>query len=235
VTFEVRVADGVLQVRRSATRWLSTGWNGGFTEADAAYNLTVPEGWSRTDLDEYLQHRRDQAKFDIDGPALLTGVEMQHAKGARLDSIVAIATVGLSNPAALPMNPETESASETHGAPDTVGTVNLLVGTTQPVTDAALANLLAVVVEAKTATLLSVSGFPGTTTDAVIVGSAEGENREPFSGSATAVGSAARACVRDAVHASFRSRYADRSVPGSVADADHGVVTDRHADVFEPR
>lgn len=234
MTFEVRVADGVLQVRRSATRWLSTGWNGGFTEADAAYNLTVPDGWSRTDLDEYLQHRRNQAGFDIDGPALLTGVELQHAKGARLDDVVAIATVGLSNPAALPMNPRTDSASETHGAPDTVGTVNLIVGTTQPVTDAALANLLAVVVEAKAATLLSVSGFPGTTTDAVIVGSAAGENREPFSGSATVVGAAARACVRDAVRSSFRSRYADRPVPTSVADADNGVVTDRRADVFDP-
>lgn len=223
----------MLQVRRRATRWLSTGWDGGLTQTDAAYNLTVPDGWSRTDLDEYLQQRRDHAAFDIEGPALLTGVKMQHARGARLDSIVAIATVGLSNPAALPMDPD-NSTNSTEGPPDAAGTVNLIVGTTRTLNDAALANLLAVVVEAKTATLLSLTGFPGTTTDAVIVGSAEGKKQDTFSGSATAVGSAARACVRDAVRASFRSRYTDRSVPESVADAEHGVVTDRHAEVFDP-
>lgn len=234
MTFELRIVDGVLQIRRRATRWLSTGWNGGFERADAAYNLTVPKGWSRTDLDEYLKQRRDRAEFEIEGPALLTGVEMQHARGARLDSIVAVATVGLSNPAALPMNPETDSASSTEGSPDAVGTVNLVVGTTRTLSDAALTNLLSVVVEAKASTLLSLTAFPGTTTDAVIVGSAEGETETQFSGSATAVGSAARACVRDAVRASFRSRYADRPVPETVADAEHGVVTDRHAEVFDP-
>lgn len=234
MTFEARVADGVLQVRRQATRWLSTGWDGGFKQRDAAYNLTVPEGWSRSDLDQYVEQRRDRTEFEIDGPALLTGVGMQHARGARLDSIVVIATVGVSNPAALPMNPGADSANPTEGPPDAAGTVNLVVGTSRTLNDAALANLLSVVVEAKTATLLSSTGFPGTTTDAVIVGSARGEKRATFSGSATAVGAAARACVRDAVRASFRSRYSERSVPESVADAEHGVVTDRHAEVFDP-
>jgi adenosylcobinamide hydrolase len=234
MSFELRVEESVLQVRRRATQWLSTGWNGGFTQTDAAYNLTVPDGWSRTDLDEYLQQRRTHAAFNIEGPALFTGVKMQHAKGARLDSVVVIATVGLSNPAALPMNPGDNSRAATEGAPEAGGTVNLIVGTTRALNDAALANLLAVVVEAKATTLLSLTGFPGTTTDAVIVGSAEGEKQEIFSGSATAVGSAARACVRDAVRAGLRSRYTDQSVPDSVADAKYGVVTDRRANVFDP-
>ena len=115
--------------------------------------------------------------------------------------------------------------------------------------------------EAKTTTLLSLAGFPGTTSDAVIVGSASGhaaasetthttdeattrttdsestgttdDAATVFSGSATDVGSAARACVRDAVRASFQSRYASTDVPATVADADHGVVTDERATVFE--
>ena len=234
MTFEVRIADGVLQVRRQATRWLSTGWDGGFQQKDAAYNITVPEDWVRTDLDQYLKQRRDNAEFEIEGPALLTGVEMQHSRGARLDSIATIATVGVSNPAALPMNPKNNSVNPTEGPADAIGTVNLIVGTTRTLDDDALANLLAVVVEAKTATLLSSTGFPGTTTDAVIVGSVRGEKQATFSGSATEVGSAARACVRDAVRASFRSRYTECSAPNSVAVADHGVVTDRRAEVFNP-
>jgi len=248
VTFESRVADGVLQVCRRGTRWLSTGWDGGSERADAAYNVTVPEGWSRTDLDTYVAERLDEAGFALDGPGLLTGVEMRHARGARAGPVVAFATVGVSNPAALAVDPDSEEAEarETSGGEEgpgrepgdgptaDAGTVNLLVGTTRALEDAALANLLTVVAEAKAATLLSLAGFPGTTTDAVVVGSAADGQPASFSGSATPVGSAARACVRDAVRASFRSRYADRPVPESVADAEHGVVTDRPTEVFAP-
>jgi len=45
--------DGVLRVARSGTRWLSTGGTDGPRTADAAYNLTVPEGFDRTDLAGY--------------------------------------------------------------------------------------------------------------------------------------------------------------------------------------
>jgi adenosylcobinamide hydrolase len=236
---ETTVRDGVLQVRQPSTRWLSSGWGGGFEHGPVAYNVSVPEGWSRTDLDDYVRARRERAGFDRAGPALLTGVDMDHSRAARLGPVVAYATVGLSNPAALPMEPSGEPRS---GEPDRgdatddpeVGTVNLVVATRRSLADGALANLLAVVAEAKAATLLAASAFPGTTSDAVIVGAAEDGERATFSGSATAVGEAARACVREAVLASFRSRYCDRAVPDSVADADHGVVTDRRAEVFAP-
>jgi adenosylcobinamide hydrolase len=230
--FETTVTDGMLGLHRPETRWLSTGWDGGFERAAAAYNVTVPEGWERTDLGAYIDERRERAGFTARGPTLLTGVEMQHARGARLDSVVAYATVGLSNPAALPMEPAEKESRTTD--PHSTGTVNLIVGTTQRLDEAALANLLTVVVEAKTATLLAEADFPGTTTDAVVVGSDETGEPATFSGSATAVGAAARACVREAVRASFRSRYAERAVPRSVEDAEHGVVTDQRAEVFMP-
>ncbi len=231
--FETTIADGVLGLHRPGTRWLSTGWDGGFERAAAAYNVTVPEGWERTDLGAYIDERRERAGFTATGPTLLTGVEMCHARGARLDTVVAYATVGLSNPAALPMEP-IRTDEEPRDRPSRIGTVNLLVGTTRRLTEAALATLLGVVVEAKTATLLAESGFSGTTTDAVVVGSDETGEPATFAGSATPVGAAARARVREAVRASFRSRYAEREVPRSVADAEHGVVTDRRAEVFTP-
>jgi len=242
--FEATAADGVLQLRRPETRWLSTGWEGGFRRAGAAYNVSVPEGWERRDVGAYVAMRRERAGFGTDGPALLTGVGMEHARGARLDPAVAYATVGLSNPAALPADPDADPGGEpaTAGAAPPAddgsdrppGTVNVVVGTGRRLPEAALANLLAVAAEAKAATLLSVAGFPGTTTDAAVVGCGSDGEPERFSGSATAVGAAARACVREAVTASFRSRYGDRPVPGSVAAADHGVVTDARAEVFEP-
>jgi len=105
--FEAAVRDGVLRLRRPETRWLSTGWNGGRLRADAAYNVSVPEGSTgptsaRTATSGW---RGRGFKSEEDPPTLFTGVSMVHAYGARLGSVVAYATVGLSNPAMLPMDP----------------------------------------------------------------------------------------------------------------------------------
>lgn len=249
--FEATVREGVLRVRREGTRWLSSGWNGGFREAPVAYNVSVPEGWERTDLGSYVARRRRRAGFEADGPALLTALDLDHARGARAGPVEAVATAGISNPAALPM-PALRSAGEagddavaTAGRRDSgdgddpgrgadAGTVNLVVGTERSLDDAALANLLAVVAEAKAATLLATTGVPGTTTDAVVVGSDPTGDPAAFTGSATDVGAAARACVRDAVRASLRSRYPDDGFPDSVSDAKYGVSTTRRADIFRP-
>ena len=243
--FEPTVADGVLRISAPGAAWLSTGWGGGYVDADAAYNVSVPEGWDRTDLDAYVGERRERAGFDAAGPTLLTGVDVEHARGARADPVVAYATAGLSNPAALPVGPEGRpsegdasdggvSEGDAADATPRPGTVNLLVGTTRALDEAALATLLATAVEAKAATLLPETGFSGTTSDAAVVGCDPDGDPATFAGSATEVGAAARACVREAVRASLRSRYADRALPASVAEAAHGVVTDRRAEVFSP-
>jgi adenosylcobinamide hydrolase len=231
---------GVCRLHGPATRWLSAGFDGGYTEGEVAYNVTVPEGFDRTDLATYARERRREAEFG-DGPTLLTGVEQQHARGARLDSVTAIATAGVSNPAGLPMDlddgptePTEPTEPKSGDRPPKPGTVNVLLATTRRLPDGALASLLALVAETKAATLLHETGVPGTTSDAVIVGSARDGERAQFAGSATAVGRAARACVREAVRGSLASRYADRSLPESVADAAYGVETTVRADVFEP-
>lgn len=232
--FEPTVADGVLRVRHVGSRWLSTGWDGGLVRADAAYNMSVPEGWDRTDVDTYIDERRRQAGFDDPGPTLLTGVGLEHVRGARSEPVVAFVTVGLSNPAALPMVPTDDpEPTEPDGGPGP-GTVNLILGTSRDLDGGALATLLAVAVEARAATLLSATGFPGTTTDATIVGCDPAGEPAPFAGSGTAVGAAARACVRAAVQASLRSRYPDGEVPTAVEDAAYGTTTTRRAEVFRP-
>ncbi|EMA62827.1 adenosylcobinamide amidohydrolase [Halorubrum kocurii] len=249
--FDAAVREGVLRLRRPETRWLSTGWNGGRSRADAAYNVSVPEGFDRTDLGAYRDERLSRAAFKSEGgagrdgapPTLFTGVSMDHARGARFGPVVAYATVGLSNPAMLPMDPagaaggapEPDSgAGAATDDPPRPGTVNLVVGTTRRLADGAAANLVAVAAEAKAATLLATAGVPGTTSDAVVVGDDPTGEPAAFSGSATPVGAAARVCVRDAVRAGLRSRYPDGDTPGPAADAEHGVVADDRAEVFEP-
>jgi len=226
--FETTIREGVLQLSRPGTRWLSTGWDGGRSRGKAAYNVTVPSGWERTDLERYAADRLESAGFGADGPVLLTGVSQEHARIARHGPVVAVATVGLSNPAALPVDPDDEPAdsdttTERGRAP--AGTCNLFVGTTRDLAAGALANLLTVAAEAKAATLLPPVGFTGTTSDAVVAACDPAGEPAAFSGSATPVGDAVRACVRDALTASLESRYADESPPVSVADADHGIVT----------
>jgi adenosylcobinamide hydrolase len=233
--FDAEVRAGVCRLSRPGTRWLSTGYRGGESVAPAAYNCTVPEGWSRTDLDAYVAERLDAAGFDDEtrGPALLTGVAQRHARRARLDPVEAVVTAGVSNPAALPVTdaggePDTNAGGD---APEGAGTVNVVVGTTRALGAGALANLLTVAAEAKAATLLSLTGVPGTTTDAVVAACDPESEPARFAGSATAVGGAARACVRDAVAASLASRYGEEAVDAAAdARAGAGVVTDERAE-----
>lgn len=149
--------------------------------------------------------------------------------------MTAYVTAGLSNPAALPRSDAAPApTADGEGDPPAAGTVNVLLFAERALSDGALATLLGVVVEAKTATLLDRSGFTGTTTDAVVVGADPGSEPARFAGSATEVGAAARACVREAVTAALRSYYADRALPESVAGAEHGVVTSERAEPFDP-
>ena len=229
--FEATVSGGVCQFLRPRTRWLSTGWDGGESRGPAAYNVTVPDGWPETDLAAYVESRRADAGFDAEGPTLLTGVDQEHARRARLDGVEAVVTAGISNPAVLPVTDDEASDTGSDSVVDDAdhpGTVNVVVGTTHALAPGALANLLTVAAEAKAATLLARTGVPGTTTDAVVAACDPAGPQERFSGSATPVGRAARACVRDALLASLDSRYADGELP-TVAEAPYGVVTDSRA------
>jgi adenosylcobinamide hydrolase len=249
----VRAAD-CCQLRAPAARWLATGWDGGVRAAPAATNLTVPEGFDRADLDAYAAERFEATPFERSGPVLLTGVAMAHARVATADGVTVVATAGLSNPAALavgeaaqadsaggrvsadgqPSEPEAFADADGGDGPPP-GTVNLLVGTEHALADGALATLLATAVEAKTATLGALTGFSGTTSDAVAVGCRPDGDAEPFAGSATAVGDATRRCVRDAIAGSLGSRYPDGDWPATVAAAAHGVTTTGPTEAGPPR
>ncbi|WP_256298281.1 adenosylcobinamide amidohydrolase [Haloarchaeobius salinus] len=233
--FEPTTRDGVVRLGAPGTEWLSTGWRGGRRRADAAYSVTVPEDWRCDDVARFVTGRLESAGFDAaefhDGaPVLLTGVATRHARGARLGPVVAVATAGVSNPAELPMDPPGGELPDGELVP---GTVNVVVGTTRSLADGALANLVAVAAEAKAATLLDAVGVPGTTSDAVVVASDPDGEPTTFSGSATRVGAAARACVRESVSAALAARYGEDEPPTGVEDARYGVSTDARADVFE--
>jgi len=228
--FETTVRDSVCQIRREGARWLSTAWDGGYRTANAVYNVTVPEGFERTDLDAYRAERLSGAGFAV-GPTLLTGVHMEHARCARSGSVSVLATAGLSNPAALPMSAaETAdgsdgTASNPADSPDwRPGTVNLIVGVDRALDEGALATL---------GGGGGAASVPGTTSDAAIVGCVPSAERASFAGSATEIGAATRVCVRDAIRASLAARYGGDALP-TVDGAEYGVVTDQDTEIFKP-
>jgi adenosylcobinamide hydrolase len=240
---ETAVSEGVVEIARPGTTWLSTGWQGGRVEAEAVHSVSVPDGWEWTAIDNYVDRRLDRAGFQRDGPVLLTGVAATHARGARCGSVAAVATAGVSNPAALPTDPtgpprgpDPASVADPRGEGssdrDSPGTVNVVVATARDLAPGALANLVAVAAEAKAATLLATVGVPGTTTDAVVVGTDPAGPPAEYSGTGTAVGVAARTCVREAVRASLESRYPDG--PPEPSDAEHANATEARASVFDP-
>jgi adenosylcobinamide hydrolase len=233
---EVATLGDPCRVRIPDGRWLDTGVDGGFSRADRALNLTVPTDFERRDVRAYVAERCESAGLDPEGPALLTAVEQEDARGARAGSATVLATAGLSNPASLPV-PEPASDCDTHErkneSPPT-GTVNLLVGTTASLDQRGLASCLATAVEAKAATLQALTGFTGTTSDAVAVGADPTGESVAFVGSSTELGSNVRAAVRGAVSASLEAVYPDGEFPATVDAAAYGTRTSRSATVFEP-
>jgi adenosylcobinamide hydrolase len=230
--FEYERRGDRLTLRRPDTRWLSTGFDGGYASADAAHNLTVPKGFERTDLSAYAAERLGSVP---DGPTLLTGVEQANARGTRDGDIEVVATAGLSNPAVLPVDGDPGGQGADGPDPDRAaepGTVNVFVGSAEPLTDGGLAGLLATAVEAKAATLSAVAGCTGTTSDAVVVGCPDEPGGTSFAGSATAIGNAARVCVRDATRAALSARY-DGGVPDPEETA-HGAVASGRGTPFRP-
>jgi adenosylcobinamide hydrolase len=232
--FDHERTDDRLTIRQPGTRWLSNGFNGGHVTADAAHNLTVPEEFTRTDLSAYVAERLGSIPK---GPALLTGVQQANARGAHTGAVEVVATAGLSNPAVLPVRetPEERASdrSATHSGFDP-GTVNIFVGSTEPLTDGGLAGVLATAVEAKTATLSAIAGCTGTTSDAIAVGCPDEQEAASFAGSATAIGNATRVCVREAISGALAAHYDGIDRVPEPEGAPHGIVTTGKATPFRP-
>ncbi len=228
--FEYERTEDRLTLRRPGTRWLSNGVESGIVTADAAHNLTVPEGFDRTDLTAYATERLGETPA---GPTLFTGVSQSHARGARAGPIEAVVTAGVSNPAILPIGePPTSTTSHDRTERSGPGTVNVFVGADRALSDGGLIELSATAVEAKTATLLERVGCTGTTSDAIAVGGTSDGDPATFAGSATELGNATRICVRDAIVAALDARY--EGSPPAPEEAAHGTVTAGSATVFSP-
>jgi adenosylcobinamide amidohydrolase len=167
-----RIEDGQTRpilVWRPVQPWLaaSTGpLGGGLGARHWVLNMTVPMSYDRPDP---AAHLADVARgLDLDGPGvgLMTGVDVTRHVSLTESNVVVTATVGMRRPvwAAAP-----DEGVGDDGAPP-VGTVNIVAWVPARLSDAALVNAVATVVEARAQAMweLGLSGT-GTPSDAICV------------------------------------------------------------------
>lgn len=174
---------------------------GGIGLRNWVLNVQVPERYDRRDISAHIADVAAALCLVDDGVGMLTAAEVA-AVGVAEDAGVRVeATVGLGWPvwAAVPA-----AESKTTIGP---GTLNTVVFLPARHSDAALANLLCTVTEAKVQALLEagVAGT-GTASDAVTVLCPASGTTEPFGGPRSAYG----APVARAVHAALRSGMSAR-------------------------
>jgi adenosylcobinamide hydrolase len=170
---------------------------GGIGVRDWVLNVQVPFDYARHDIAAHVAEVA--AALDLAGPGvgMLTAVDVSRVAAWEDRAVRVEATVGLTSPvwAAAP-----ESACALLAGP---GTVNVVAVVPVRHTDAALANLMCTVTEAKVQALLD-GGVPGTGTasDAVtVLCPAEGGVAEPFGGPRSTHGAAVARGVYAAVRA----------------------------------
>lgn len=175
---------------------------GGIGLRDWVLNVQVPAGYGRIDPGTHVAEVAGAARLAGPGVGMLTAAHVARVAvcddepGVRVE-----ATVGLSLPvwAAAPKGTDEARPAEAARRP---GTINVVVFVPERHTDAALANLLCTITEAKTQAL-SDGAVPGTGTasDAVTVLCPPDGPAEPFGGPRSAHG----APVARAVYAALRS------------------------------
>ncbi len=163
---------------RGPFRAASTGINGGILKVCTLFNHTVPADWDRTEPGKELSMVAAGAGIAPDYFGLLTAVPVQQCCVLQCDFVTVFITAGIRR--------------ET---PESAGTINIIVTSSQGMDDSALLETIMVATEAK-AEALATLGLPltGTPTDAVIA-AYEGEIRHRYAGRLTEIGRRVRAAV----------------------------------------
>lgn len=183
-------------------------WNGGAVQASHVVNWKVPLEFEMRQPEVAMKKQISHWRLPVEGTiGLQTAAKLTHASFAQLDTpefrAICCTTVGTGN--------AVRAGQERVTFPGHVfGTVNCIALIDGRLTDAALANLLITITEAKTAALQDAgildrnNGLPatGTTTDAVVVGVSQSRafrHVHRYAGTATELGHAIEMMVYRAV------------------------------------
>jgi adenosylcobinamide hydrolase len=163
---------------RGPFRAASTGINGGIRTVSTLFNHTVSAGSNHTEPGKELAMLAAAAGLAPDFFGLQTGVPVQQCCVLQYDFVTVFITAGIRRE-----------------PPESAGTINIIITSSEGMEDAALLETIMVATEAK-AEALAALGLPlsGTPTDAVIA-ACEGEVRHRSGARLTDTGSRVRAAV----------------------------------------
>ncbi|WP_203779087.1 adenosylcobinamide amidohydrolase [Paractinoplanes rishiriensis] len=132
---------------------------GGLGECRWVVNATVPMSYDRDDPADHLGEIAGGLGLDGPGVGLLTGVDVADVVRTNDGGVRLWATVGLGTPI--------QAAAPPGGAPEPVGTVNVVAWVPQRLSAGALVNAVATIAEAKTQAIRDLGlAATGTATDA---------------------------------------------------------------------
>jgi len=163
---------------RGTFRAASTGINGGIRPVSTLFNHTVPVGWKHTEPGKELERVAAGAGLAPAFFGLLTAVPVQQCCVLQYDFVTVFITAGIRRE-----------------SPESTGTINIIVTSSEGIEDSALLETIMVATEAK-ADALAALGLPlsGTPTDAVIA-ACEGEVKHRYAGRITELGRRVRGAI----------------------------------------
>ncbi len=140
---------------------------GGVTRPKWILNMTVDSEYSRVDPEIHVATVAKDLKLSGIGVGLLTAVDVRTRTMCSVEGASVVATVGVSKPiwaydATRPLS-SLGSPNQEPPKPAPPGTINLVCGVRQTLSDAALVNAISTITEAKTQALFD-AGIAGTGT-----------------------------------------------------------------------
>lgn len=192
---EYEILDRVL-VLKGNFEALSSGVDGGRRAVKNILNSQVSPDFSHDDPKSYIERVAASMTLEGDYLALLTAVEMQNVRILSDACVTVFVTAGLTNPSSF-------------------GTINIIVISSETLSEGAIAGTIITATEAKTRALIDKGlQFTGTTSDAIIVAYENGSEAEPilYSGPATPFGSRVAKLVRLGVKEALKAHYGSDDV-----------------------
>ena len=192
---EYEILDQVL-VLKGNFEALSSGVDGGRRAVKNILNIQVSPDFSHDDPKSYIEDVAASMTLEGDCLALLTAVEMHNVRILNDACVTVFVTAGLTNPSSF-------------------GTINIIVISSETLSEGAIAGTIITATEAKTRALIDKGfQFTGTTSDAVIVAyenSSKGDSIL-YSGLATPFGSRVAKLVRWGVKEALKAHYGSDDV-----------------------
>ena len=187
---EYEILDRVLVIKGNFEA-LSSGVNGGRRAVNNILNIQVPHDFSHDDPKSYIEGVAASMTLEEDCLALLTAVEMKNVRILSDGCVTVFVTAGLTNPSSF-------------------GTINIIVISSEKMSEGAIAGTIITATEAKTRAMIDKGlEFTGTTSDAIIIAYEQTGEGEPilYGGPATPFGSRVSKLVRAGVKEALKAYY----------------------------